>query len=270
MSSIVLKNSLGGGCCFSTFFWILEGSWIIRLWQSSASQSLFKKTHHNHYECWSSLTVFFRTSNLPYISHLKCLKHKNQGLVTRYSTGWSTGSKGNFQEKEAGHPSILHNTDATMHLKFHSFLLKKTMLFLETFLPKTCKCTKRSLKAPSLSLASISEPASQIICVCPRYRSHIAFASLGVRQLRSFCLNKTRLLLGGVGKPAETGPPLLFSPAIVRKAVTTRCNWHGYFGIKNNFETSWIMNMYPYPRQLCKHFSPKYVQQIVWDYEVSK
>ena len=96
----------------------------------------FQKTHHNHYKCWSSLTVFFRTSNLPYISHLKCLKHKNQGLVTRYSTGWSTGSKGNFQEKEAGHPSILHNTDATMHLKFHSFLLKKTMLFLETSLPK--------------------------------------------------------------------------------------------------------------------------------------
>lgn len=73
------------------------------------------------------------------------------------------------------------------------------------------------------------------------HRSHIAFASLGVRRLRSFSLNKTRLVLGGVGKPAETGPPLLFSPAIVRKAVTTRCNWHGYFGIKNNFEISWIL-----------------------------
>ena len=141
----------------------------------------FQKTHHNHYKCCSSLTVFFRTSNLPYISHLKCLKHKNQGLVT-YSTGWSTGSKGNFQEKEAGHPSILHNTDATMHLKFHSktnktettSFVEKNTVFPRNFPPQTereretCKCTKRSLKALSLSLASISEPASQINCVCPR------------------------------------------------------------------------------------------------------
>ena len=195
----------------------------------------FQKTHHNHYKCWSSLTVFFRTSNLPYISHLKCLKHKNQGLVTRYSTGWSTGSKGNFQEKEAGHPSILHNTDATMHLKFHSFLLKKTMLFLETSLPKQrererdMQMHKKISQSSQLVIgfhfgASFTNHLCLSAILSRKHRSHIAFASLGVRQLRSFCLNKTRLLLGGVGKPAETGPPLLFSPAIVRKAVTTRCN----------------------------------------------
>lgn len=46
-----------GGCCFSTFFdtWRVMNYTIIAIKCKPIS---FQKTHHNHYKCWSSLTVF--------------------------------------------------------------------------------------------------------------------------------------------------------------------------------------------------------------------
>lgn len=157
----------------------------------------FQKTHHNHYKCCSSLTVFFRTSNLPYISHLKCLKHKNQGLVT-YSTGWSTGSKGNFQEKEAGHPSILHNTDATMHLKFHSknnktettSFVEKNTVFPRNFPPQTERERERHANTQK-DLSKLSA------CHWLPFRSQLHKSIVFVREIiakapKSHCVCKSR------------------------------------------------------------------------------
>ncbi len=184
-----------------------------------------QKTHHNHYKCWSSPTFFLDFKSAIHLLHLKCLKHK--GLVTRYSTGWSTGSKGNFQEIRS-RTSIYHNKDATMHLKFHRktkqiqhFLLKKTLLF-HAFPWKTPPQRERKRDRDMQMHKKVSQSSQLVIgfhfgasftnqlCLSAilsrKHRSDIAFASLGVRRLCAFCLNKIRLVLGGVGRPAETGP----------------------------------------------------------------
>lgn len=213
MSSIVLKSSLGGGCCFSTFFWILEGSWIIRLWQSSASLS--KKliiTTMNVDPLWpfsfglqichTSLTLSAWSIKIRAWSPIRLVgrlvpreisRKKKQDIYPSFTTlmrlciSSSTAfcwKKQCFSSKLPS-PNRERERDMQMHKKIsQSSQLVIGFHFGASFTNQLCLSTILSRT----------------------HRSHIAFASLGVRQLRSFCLNKTRLLLGGVGKPAETGP----------------------------------------------------------------